>query len=547
MNGSNTTFLDCTLRDGGYYNNWRFENQLAVELVAALCESGIDIIEVGFKTPVNPSDSEFDGLFRYCTESQLQFLRNDSRAKYAFMINTKEFISQGEASQTLLDCCIRPAEHSLFDWARIATHFQTVPQSIDQAGMLKNMGYQVAVNLMGISLLSETQVVEVLRQIPPESVDVFYFADSFGNLHAKDVVRYINLIRENYSGKIGIHTHDNQGLAFSNVLTALECGVDFVDSTVTGMGRGAGNLRTEQLLLALNRKVKRLKPAELLDVIDFWFAPLQETYGWGWDYTYMLSAIENIHPIYCQNLRSGDHYSKEQVSCILNQIDHDHRASYNKPNLQRAIDRTINNSALQSEEKLVTLPLYSPVEGDEFLVIASGPSRDRYANELIAFIEQRQPIVIECNPPDDRFKSVSLHYMQSILNWVRLQKTLQHNRSTDTQLVTGLREIPAMYNNTNGITHIPCRIDAAKTEITPDAFTLSAYVVGMFAVGIACLSAPKVVFLAGYDGYPDTVASEQQEMEDFWQVIEQEFSSPLISLTNTNYSIPISSVYGYIQ
>ena len=547
MTESNTTFLDCTLRDGGYYNNWQFDRQLAVELVAALCLSGIDIIEMGFKTPTSPSQSVFDGLFRYCTESQLQFLRDDSHAKYAFMINAKEFISNNEASQTLLDCCIHPAEKSLFDWVRIATHFPTLEQSIDQAGMLKNMGYQVAVNLMGISLLSDEQVVEGLGQIPLESVDVFYFADSFGNLKAEDVERYISLIRNNYPGKIGIHTHDNQGLAFSNVLKALDCGIDYVDSTVTGMGRGAGNLRTEQLLLALNSKVKRLRPAELLDVIDKWFVPLQETYGWGWDYTYMLSAIENIHPIYCQNLRSSNRHSKEQVSCILNEIEQDHRLSYDKSCLLQAIDKTVNKNTPQDLGKYQSLPLYSPIAGDEFLVIASGPGRDIYTSALIAFIEQRQPVVIECNPVDDRFESVSKHYMQSILNWVRLKKELEVNRNRDIPLVTGLQEIPARYNNAAGITQIPCRVSASKPEINAETITLSAYVVGMFAVGIACLSSPRTIFLAGYDGYGDEVAIEQREMEDFWHVISDDLSVPLVSLTNTNYSIPTSSVFSYIQ
>ncbi len=80
-----------------------------LNLIAALNQSGIDNIEVGFKTPVNPSDTEFDGLFRYCTESQLQFLQENTRSKYAFMINAKVIITAGEADQALLDSCIDPA------------------------------------------------------------------------------------------------------------------------------------------------------------------------------------------------------------------------------------------------------------------------------------------------------------------------------------------------------------------------------------------------------------------------------------------------------
>ncbi len=542
-----TTLLDCTLRDGGYYNNWRFGKDLAVSLIRALNLAGVDIIEVGFKTPACHMGEEFDGLFRFCPESQLDFLADHQRSEYAFMINAREFISQGEADQGLIDSCINNTDASVFDWARIATHLQTFRQSIDQACLLKDKGYQVGLNLMGISLLSDEDIVDALYQIPPEVIDVFYFADSFGNLHGDDVIRYIALIDEVFEGKIGIHTHDNQGLAFSNVLTALDYGVDFVDSTVTGMGRGAGNLRTEQLLLAMHRDVKQLKPEELLDVIEKEFVPMQAKHGWGWDYTYMLSALENIHPIYCQNLRSNNHFSKEQVSCILNGIESSHRASYDKETMLNAIDRTVNGHRDQRQSMQISLPQYTPVTADEILIIAGGPSRNSLADELTEFIRQRQPVVIECNPTDRGFESVSRHYLQAILNWVRLRKALDQGPLTS-PLVTGVAQVPMQYCGASAlVSQIPCTISAERTEISDTGFMLASHVVGMFAVAVACLSSPHTIYLAGYDGFPDSRSTEQEEMDGFWGTIEDIFPGTILSLTDTNYELPIRSVYGYIQ
>ncbi len=336
MHESGTTFLDCTLRDGGYHNQWRFEKAMAVDLVAALNRCGIDIIEVGFKTPVRASSRGNEGLFRYCDESELRFLRDYPESSYAFMINTAEFLVSNRPDQLLLESCILPARDSLFEWARIATHYQTFAQSLDQAGMLKNMGYRVALNLMGVSLLDMDQIRNALSHIP-DTVDVLYFADSFGNLGDDDIRAYIDTFRENFSGQIGLHAHDNMGLAFSNTLTALRCGIDFVDSTVAGMGRGAGNLRTEQLMLALYKQSRRFKPAELLAVIEKWMVPLRTRYQWGWDYAYMLGAIEAVHPVYCQNLRSTNRFSTEEVSCILSSIEPEKRESFDPVYLSQTI------------------------------------------------------------------------------------------------------------------------------------------------------------------------------------------------------------------
>lgn len=250
--------LDCTLRDGGYYNDWCFEPLLARQLIGALDDAGVDIVEVGFKTPPDVlGNDRFHGLYRYCVEGQLGFLRDYPSMSFAFMINTSEFLSDGAFNTRLMQRCIPPATDSVFDWVRIATHATTFIEAAHQASWLKEKGYNVALNLMGISLLEPLEVRRLISVLPSNDVDVLYFADSFGNLAPEDINFYIDLLRDHFPGKIGLHAHDNQGLAFANSLTAISDAIDFIDCTVTGMGRGAGNLRTEQLLLALSQDVPR--------------------------------------------------------------------------------------------------------------------------------------------------------------------------------------------------------------------------------------------------------------------------------------------------
>lgn len=335
--------LDCTLRDGGYYNNWDFNENLARESVAALNKSGIDIIEIGYKSLAK---GQFYGLFKYCTESQLEFLKDNKDVEYAFMLDAKEFVQNDKLDVIALKKCVKPKRDSLFSWCRVATYYNTIHQASEIVKILNEMGYRTTINLMAMSLLSEDEFIDALQIISETPLDVFYFADSFGSFKPSDIFSYVQLIRKYYQGPIGLHTHDNQGLAFANTLAAIEAGVEYIDGTFTGMGRGAGNLKLEQLLLHLYFKLNRedLNPFALLDVINNYFIPLQNYYGWGWDFNYMLSGIKNIHPTYCQKLKSNNQYTLPQMANILSNIPAQSRSKYNEKELIKISDSVVNIS-----------------------------------------------------------------------------------------------------------------------------------------------------------------------------------------------------------
>ena len=388
--------MDCTLRDGGYYNHWDFEKKLAIAMVKGLSNAAVNIVKIGYKAPPSYQSGNFEGLFRFCTESQLQFLKEYPNLEFAFMIDVKEFLVDEKVDQGVIESSILSAADSLFDWVRVATHHNTYAEAIELAAQFKTLGYKTTINLMGMSLLSEEQVVQDLQATPADVVDVFYFADSFGSLREKEVVAYTELIRKHYQGKIGFHAHDNQGLAFANALSAIEMGVDFIDSTIMGMGRGAGNLKTEQLLpyLYYREGYTSLNPTELLDVIDNHFLPLHQKYQWGWDYSYMLGALQNIHPTYCQHLRSTRQYTIEQISHTLGYIEHDKRNKYSETELLRALDVAVTEP-LGEKDRLIHIPTFVPEKNETVLIIGGGTTVNDFSDEIVAFIEQHDPLVIE--------------------------------------------------------------------------------------------------------------------------------------------------------
>ena len=132
-----------------------------------------------------------------------------------------------------------------------ATHFSEIDEVVKICKILKTKKYMVVINLMQITEQNEKNIIEASRKINQSKPDVLYFADSLGAMNTKDVFKYVKYLRSHWKGELGIHTHNNLGKAVSNTLSAVENGVTWIDSTVTGMGRGPGNSETEYVLIEI--------------------------------------------------------------------------------------------------------------------------------------------------------------------------------------------------------------------------------------------------------------------------------------------------------
>jgi 4-hydroxy 2-oxovalerate aldolase len=540
--------LDCTLRDGGYFTNWDFEIPFVNDVISSLNYSNVDIIEIGYKSPKKKNPRKFEGRFKYCNNSLLDFIpKNIGSAEYACMIDASDYIQDGMPDLNLLDSTISDKNTSPIKWLRVASYYNTLSQCLPILSMLKKKGYATTLNLMGVSLLSDDDMRNAAKTIESSpDIDCFYISDSFGTISPSDITKILQHVKNEYTGKLGIHTHDNNGLAFANTICAIDSGIDYVDSTIMGMGRGAGNLRTEQQLLYMVFKLgqSQKNPYELLDVIERWFIPLHQKYRWGWDFTYMLSAMQDIHPTYCMNLRSANQYTIEQIKSILNEISPKNRHKFTEIALNAAIRAVIEKPGISNISKK-ELPLFIPHDEQSVLVIATGPSSQRYYPELALFIQKNQPIVIECNPSDSKFLDIAHNYLAVILNEVRMNKALSNTKLSNLKIVTGLTTITDEILSTHEISSIPCLVTDNGIEIKKKGISIPAYDVGMYAIAIAYLHNPDVIFLTGFDGYDDPENAQQRGMEKY---LEDNFiRSKLVSITPTKYKVEISPVYTYID
>lgn len=292
--------IDCTLRDGGYYTNWDFDTQFVKELISSLDLSGVDVIELGYKSPVK------GGRYRKCNDRFIWDILEHKlpiNSELAFMIDAKDFIIDDRVNFDLIDDVIHNTSDSPFSICRLAIKYSEIQHSIEIGKYIKKKGYKLIINLMGISLLSEKQINDFLQVNVLEPL-ALYFADSYGSLtpdRVKDIVKLYLKAGKN----VGIHTHDNLGLAFANCLAGKDVGANWLDGTLLGMGRGVGNVKTEQLTTYFHHTSQLYNSTPILKVINKYMVPLHHQYKWGFTHNYMVSGLNNIHPLYTQTLQSS--------------------------------------------------------------------------------------------------------------------------------------------------------------------------------------------------------------------------------------------------
>jgi 3-deoxy-manno-octulosonate cytidylyltransferase (CMP-KDO synthetase) len=307
--------LDCTLRDGGYYTNWDFDTQFVKELISSLDLSEIDVIELGYKSPVK------GGRYRKCNDRfiwEVLEYKLPVNSELAFMIDAKDFITSKGVNFELIDDVIHDSTDSPFSICRLAIKHDEIQSSIIIGDYIKKKGYKLIINLMGISLLSEEQIIDFLEVNILEPL-ALYFADSYGSLTPDKVKDIVNLFSKS-NNNIGIHTHDNLGLAFANCLLGKDIGVTWFDGTLLGMGRGVGNVKTEQLTTYLQHTEGLYNSTPILKFINKHMLSLLQKHKWGFTHNYMVSGLKHIHPLYTQILQSS-FLNPQRIEDVLLSLD----------------------------------------------------------------------------------------------------------------------------------------------------------------------------------------------------------------------------------
>jgi 4-hydroxy 2-oxovalerate aldolase len=276
--------LDCTLRDGGYYTNWDFSRDLVNTYLESFNHLPVDYLELGYRSPQLEG---YFGEYYYCPVHVLERIRDKSTKKLVIILNEKDV--RAEMVPTLLGPC-----QGIISMVRIAIDPKYLGRSILLAEAVKKMGFEVGFNVMYMSKWKEdVHFLEELKLVNGV-VDYFYMVDSYGGVYPEDVKEIYEMVRSNVEVPIGFHGHNNLELALINSLTAMECGATIIDATVLGMGRGAGNLKTELLFTTLNSRHGLELDFNALAAVTDAFSVLQKKYEWGTNLPYMVSGAHSL-------------------------------------------------------------------------------------------------------------------------------------------------------------------------------------------------------------------------------------------------------------
>ena len=282
--------LDCTLRDGGLVNNFRFTDEFVKALYQANVQAGVDYMEFGYKASKDIFKVEDFGKWKFCDEEAIREIvgNNETDLKIAVMTD----VGRTDYKKDIID-----RKDRVIDLVRTATYIHQIPSAIEMIEDAKNKGYETSANLMAVSKVNDKDLENGLELLANSCVDVIYLVDSFGAFYPEQIRRladiYLNIAAKT-GKKIGIHAHNNQNLAFANTIEGLTAGISYLDATVCGMGRGAGNCFMESLLAFL--KNPRYNLSVIMDFIEKYMLQMKKDYDWGFDIPYLLTGIFNSHP-----------------------------------------------------------------------------------------------------------------------------------------------------------------------------------------------------------------------------------------------------------
>lgn len=283
--------VDATLRDGGLVNNFYFTDTFVRDLYHMNLAAGTDYMEFGYKASQKLFDRSKFGKWKFCRDEDIYDIvgENHTNLKIAVMADVGRCDYQED---------LRKKSESPINLVRVATYIDTIPEAIQMIEDAANKGYETTCNLMAISKCQESDIKNAMEMLVKSPVDILYIVDSFGSLYPKQIRSMVQLYQEiadKYGKKIGIHAHNNQQCGFANTIEAFSAGASYLDATVSGLGRGAGNCSMEGLLGYLVDTKYQLSP--ILKFIEKQILPLKKGgLVWGYDIPYLLTGLTDQHP-----------------------------------------------------------------------------------------------------------------------------------------------------------------------------------------------------------------------------------------------------------
>jgi len=511
----NIKILDCTIRDGGHLNNWEFDPSCVKAAYSAALKSGVDYFEVGYRFP---ETKKGHGKFGYCSDEYIKsLLEIDDRCKLLVMVDA------GRSENVIFKECT--GGNTLIKGVRVASYPYEYEKALSFVEKLNGLGYEVFLNLMAASEITEDQYKILKNWKPKDLLQAVNFADSFGSFIPSDISVFFKKLKSTGFESIGFHSHNNLQMAFANSLKAIEEGATFLDASIFGMGRGSGNLPIEIILGYLEKAGNsKYNTVPYLDVIDRYFNDIFKKYDWGYKLKSLIGGLKNLHPYYVDELFERKSFTVPEIWNATDYIKESCPTSFSRDELDKKLSQRFFNpltpekanemlnlvsdqfKLIQASDafKLNHFGLHNKHKGEKILVIANGPSILTYKNEIDRLITDEKVITIGVNFLRELF--IPTYHM--FISRKRLLKYIDRINPNSTLLVPSFFGKELLAENYSGkisyfdIDTVNNKDTAVVEKTTQKCLHLN---VSISAILTAYLMGASEIYAVGIDGYIDEI------------------------------------------
>ncbi len=474
--------LDCTLRDGGFVNDWQFGHMSIINIYLRLAEAGVEILELGFlhdQSVFNPDRS-------------MQPTTEDFNRVFDIAPKNKPLLT----GMVILGECrienIGPAKDTLLDAIRVVFKKQDMDEGIEYCRQVIEKGYTLFVQPASVTDYSPEELKHLAERLNPLSPYAVYIVDTYGLMQKKDLLGTFDVLDETLTDDIaiGYHAHNNFNLAYANATELLQLDTQreiILDGTVYGMGKGAGNANTELLAYSLNNDYgKHYDLAQILEIINLEILALKKKYDWGYSFDKFISAANQCHPKYVSFLVGKNTLPVKAINDILSEIPKDTKTLYNKTLIEELYDAYLlkNSSAEDGYHRLK-----KDLEGRDVLIICPGATLETHRKDIEQYIKDRHPMVVSANffsrdyACDYIMVSNAKRFGQMIYY---LKKEEGKNRIITTTNVSGVE------------TNADYTLDAEALKFEPEEIRFNS---ALIMIKLLAEFGHNSVTLAGFDGY----------------------------------------------
>lgn len=381
---SKSLVLDCTLRDGGYVNDWKFGQKNIKTIISSLENANINFIECGFLGDYDYSA----GYTRFNSLDPInKIIGKKNKTNYVVMVNYGNY-----GLEKIPEYCGYG-----INCIRVAFHKKDMVEALEYSKGVKEKGYKVFIQAMVTSNYTDNEFEYLIKKCNEFNPFSLYVVDSFGTMKRKELLHYYIMLERLLNNEIypGFHSHNNMQLSFSNVITLLdEAKREFIiDSSVYGMGRGAGNLNTEILVEYLNDNYDgRYQLAPILETMDSVINKVFNKNSWGYSLPNYLSASYNCHPYYAKYLDEKNNLSVNDINNIFAMLDVDKKMEFDKEYIEALYESYLDNPVDENDFYKVR----DLLKDKDIVVVTPGKSLRRN-KEFIQKERENGAIIISVN------------------------------------------------------------------------------------------------------------------------------------------------------